>query len=330
MYSYEDNVKSYRSMAETMIPYLLSLYFIFTGPTLLIQLLAMMVFALMNVRFFTLFHDFAHGALFRAKTPGMKAMRVIMEIFGFSVLLTKEIWAEPHNRHHQYNSRLDEFFVGQIPVSSTAKFLKMTRFEKFYYLFFRLPFVIPFGYVISCLLAVIIIIQKPKPRVKILAALAYHFTVLALIYKFAGVQTFVIYISGVVLGLAFIKYLFNLQHVFPGAHYYPKEEWSMVKASLHTTSFLRMSRLGHWITANIGYHHVHHMSPKIPFYNLPLAMEAIPELQNPFTIGWHPRSVLGVLFGAAAWDQDNKTMISFGKLYTTYRTHTKPIEASNG
>ena len=71
-----------------------------------------------------------------------------------------------------------------------------------------------------------------------------------------------------------------------------------------------MGPVGHWLTGNIGYHHVHHLNHRIPFYRLPEAMAAIPELQNPGRTSWHPREVMGCL-RLALWDPEQERMLSF-------------------
>jgi omega-6 fatty acid desaturase (delta-12 desaturase) len=50
-----------------------------------------------------------------------------------------------------------------------------------------------------------------------------------------------------------------------------------------------------WFTGNIGYHHVHHLNPKIPFYRLPEAMVAIKELQSPVMTSLRPYDILACL-----------------------------------
>jgi omega-6 fatty acid desaturase (delta-12 desaturase) len=74
-------------------------------------------------------------------------------------------------------------------------------------------------------------------------------------------------------------YLFFAQHNFPGVKYRNNTEWNYVTAALESSSFIPMNPFMQWVTANIGYHHIHHLNAKIPFYRLPEAMANIPELQ---------------------------------------------------
>jgi omega-6 fatty acid desaturase (delta-12 desaturase) len=66
----------------------------------------------------------------------------------------------------------------------------------------------------------------------------------------------------------------------------------------------------HWFTGNIGYHHVHHVNSLIPFYSLPAAMAAIPELQHPVTTSLHPRDILAC-FRANLWDETNQCVVRY-------------------
>ena len=82
------------------------------------------------------------------------------------------------------------------------------------------------------------------------------------------------------------------------------------RASLESSSFIKFGPVMNWFTANIGYHHIHHLNPMIPFYRLPDAMKAIPELQNPIVTTLSPRDVLRC-FRLKLWDPESNRMISF-------------------
>ncbi len=105
-------------------------------------------------------------------------------------------------------------------------------------------------------------------------------------------------------------YLFYAQHNFEGVYIQSAEEWSHTRASLESSSFMKFGPLMNWFTANIGYHHVHHLNPMIPFYRLPEAMEQVPELQNPVVTTLHPRDVIRS-FQLKLWDPETNRMVSF-------------------
>jgi omega-6 fatty acid desaturase (delta-12 desaturase) len=105
-------------------------------------------------------------------------------------------------------------------------------------------------------------------------------------------------------------YLFYAQHNFPAVKLRTRAEWTYVEAALSSSSFIRMSWLMHWFTGNIGYHHVHHLNARIPFYRLPEAMAVIPELQTPGTTSLLPRDVAACL-RLKLWDPKQDRLVSF-------------------
>jgi omega-6 fatty acid desaturase (delta-12 desaturase) len=107
--------------------------------------------------------------------------------------------------------------------------------------------------------------------------------------------------------------LFYAQHNFPGIDVQPRQSWSYVAAALGSSSYMRMGRLMKFVTGNIGFHHVHHLNPSIPFYRLPAAMHAIPELQTPHTTSLSLRDVRACL-SLKLWDPQRSVMVGFPAL----------------
>ena len=105
-------------------------------------------------------------------------------------------------------------------------------------------------------------------------------------------------------------YLFFAQHNFEDLRVLSQERWSHFDASLDSSSYMKLGRLGNWLTANIGYHHVHHLNALIPFYRLPEAMATIPELQSPLITTLHPGDVLTCL-NLSLWDTNSQRLVTF-------------------
>ena len=91
------------------------------------------------------------------------------------------------------------------------------------------------------------------------------------------------------------SYLFYAQHNFPGVQYGGRDDWTYVTAALTSSSYIDTNPIMHWFTANIGYHHIHHLNHRIPFYRLPEAMEAMVELQSPTRTTLRPRDIAACL-----------------------------------
>ena len=90
----------------------------------------------------------------------------------------------------------------------------------------------------------------------------------------------------------------------------PDAEWTAYRAALVSSSYLKLGSVLRWFTGNIGFHHVHHLNSLIPFYRLPDAMDAIPELQHPTVTTLRPRAI-AACFRANLWDEASGRMIDF-------------------
>ncbi len=103
-------------------------------------------------------------------------------------------------------------------------------------------------------------------------------------------------------------YLFYVQHNFPSVTFRVRNEWTYEYAALESSSYMKMGVVMRWFTANIGYHHIHHINAKIPFYRLPETMAAIPELQAAKTTSFALRDVLNC-FRLKFYDAEKNRMV---------------------
>ena len=107
-------------------------------------------------------------------------------------------------------------------------------------------------------------------------------------------------------------YLFYAQHNFPGVKLRERAEWDHVFAAMESSSYIPMSPLMAWFTGNIGYHHIHHLNHKIPFYRLPKVMSEFEELQSPGRTTLYPWDIFRCL-QLKLWDPEQDELITFGK-----------------
>ena len=106
-------------------------------------------------------------------------------------------------------------------------------------------------------------------------------------------------------------YLFYAQHNFPDMIVQPRETWEYTRAALESSSYMKTGRILGWLTGDIGYHHVHHLNPGIPFYRLKDAMAGIPELQQPLgTTSLWP-SDIAACFRQKLWDAEKGAMVGY-------------------
>jgi omega-6 fatty acid desaturase (delta-12 desaturase) len=157
-------------------------------------------------------------------------------------------------------------------------------------------------------------LNAPKKHWDCLIALLVHIAISVALVTFWGwgqlllTQTlphFITYAIG--------SYLFYAQHNFPGVSFNDKAGWTYEKAALESSSFMNTNRIMAWFTANIGYHHVHHLNAKIPFYRLPEVIRDMPELRNPRTTSLHPQDIYRCL-RLKVWDVDLQRMIGLREM----------------
>ncbi|MDP6943381.1 MAG: fatty acid desaturase [Myxococcota bacterium] len=276
-----------------------------------VKLASSALVGLVYVRLFIFFHDFMHGAIGRDS----RAMSVIMSGVGFLIMAVKSVWKETHNYHHKHNSKLIGSSIGSYPLLTAGMYRRLPKSKRVAYRIARHPLTIGLGYVPVFMIGMTL---SPFFRDKARhwggpLALALHLTVAGLaIHTLGWVTGSLLTVLPVALSTGVGAYLFYAQHNFPAMKLRGRRDWDYTYAALHSSSMFDMSPVGHWLTGNIGYHHVHHLNHRIPFYRLPEAMAAIPELQNPGRTTWHPRDVWGCLT-LALWDPEQERMMSYSE-----------------
>lgn len=265
---------------------------------------------LLLLRLFVIYHDHQHHAIL----PHSRVARVLMRAVGILCLSPTSIWTSSHNHHHNHNSKLRGSNIGSFPVMTREHYLRSSRSERALYLFMRHPMTIALGYIFIFLYGMCLypFFDKPKAHKDCLAAFVLHVAIgvaLALGFGWQGVilaETIPLLISG---GLG--SYLFYAQHNFPTFSFHDKAGWTYEKAALESSSYLRTGPVMGWFTANIGYHHIHHLNARIPFYRLPEVLLALPELRHPKTTSLHPAEILRCL-RLKVWDVEKQCMVGLG------------------
>ena len=154
-------------------------------------------------------------------------------------------------------------------------------------------------------------VRSPRKRWDSLVALLVNWALTAfLIGRFGFATWMFVHFLPLFVAYAVGGYLFYVQHNFDGLHIQPREDWCYVRAALESSSYMETGRVMGWFTGNIGYHHVHHLNPTIPFYRLPEAMRGIPELQNPGRTSLSPRQIARS-FALKLWDPAQGRMVGY-------------------
>jgi len=298
--------KSWYYTLSTFFLLLLFIYLDFQDMAWYFRVPCSIMTGLLMGRFFVIYHDHQHHSILY-KQPIADA---IFTVFGIYMLTPTSIWKRSHDYHHNHNSKLFSASIGSYPIMTRKKFETSTPGERRVYLALRHPLTILFGYfsIFMVGMSVMSFMSAKKRHFDSLISLFVHFVIIGLIIWFAGWMAWVhvILIPFMVSG-CLGAYLFYAQHNFPGVTFKDNVDWRYDYAALASSSYMKMNPFMQWVTANIGYHHVHHLNSRIPFYRLPEAMAAIPELQNPVITSLGIKDVIAC-FKLKIWDPELNQM----------------------
>ncbi|MBS0031648.1 fatty acid desaturase family protein [Chitinophaga sp. 22321] len=307
-YAREERAKSWLVTLSTLLLLVLSLAGTLVLPYLVLKIFASILSGLLIVRMFVIYHDHQHHAILHKSKPA----EAIMVLFGIYVLAPSSIWKRSHDYHHKHNSKLFSASIGSYPIITRKKFESITPAERRSYLFSRHPATIAAGYLSMFMIGMCVqsFVSSPRKHIDSLVALIIHVGGSVAVGYFLGWESWLLFIFipfTIACGLG--AYLFYAQHNFPGVTFNVNQEWCYDKAALLSSSYMVMNPVMKWFTGNIGYHHIHHLNARIPFYRLPEVMQNIPALQNAkiTTLGFRD---VRACFRLKVWDPEQDRMIS--------------------
>ncbi len=274
-----------------------------------VRILGAVLMALTMTRAFIILHDVHHGALFKDS----KVANAIMNAYGLVLMTPRRVWRHTHNYHHAHTAKTTGAQLGSPLLWTTAQWDEASRMERFVYRLERHPLTIAFGYITVFMLnfALIPFLRSPRRFWDSGLSFLVHVACGVLVYALGGWDMLLFaYLLPFLLAGAFGSYLFYVQHNFDGMQVPDQAEWNHTDASLEASSYLKCGPIMRWFTGNIGYHHVHHLNLRIPFYRLPEAMDGIPELGEPPTVTLNPRTVVDS-FRLKIWDPEQQQMVGY-------------------
>jgi len=234
-----------------------------------------------------------------------------MRIFGLVILSPSSVWTSSHNHHHNHNSKLRGSHIGSYPIMTREQYLKSSKATRCKYLFMRHPLTMLCGYVFVFQYGMCLYPSLTKLREHydgLLAFLLHILLAVGITWFFGWSALLLTLIIPHSIASAIGSYLFYAQHNFPSVSFSDNAGWTYDKAALESSSFMTTGPIMAWFTANIGYHHIHHLNSRIPFYRLPEVVAAIPELQTPKTTSLHPLEILRCL-RLKVWDPEANRMV---------------------
>lgn len=263
------------------------------------------------IRTFIIFHDCCHLSFLRGK----RANSFVGNIMGVLTTFPYEQWKFEHAVHHATNGNLDRRGTGDIWTLTVNEYLSRSWFRRFIYRLYRTPIVL-FG--LGPLYIVLIQYRfnrkhaSRKERWNTYGTNIVLITVWGALSWLLGWKAFlfvevpILYLS-VMVGI----WLFYVQHQFDEGYFETAENWSYESAAMQGSSFYKLPRLLQWITGNIGFHHIHHLSSRVPNYNLQKVFDSNEVIQNIPSIGfWSSlRSLRHRL-----WDEKEKRFVHFREI----------------
>ncbi|MDE1463388.1 fatty acid desaturase family protein [Spartinivicinus poritis] len=305
----ESRVKSWWHVGVTLSLMIIVLAFAGAAPWWPLQLMLSILGAMLMVRTFITYHDYMHGSILQ----NSRAAWIIFHIYAAFALTPPSSWKESHNFHHGHVGKFSAVSIGTFPVITTKMWHAASFIERARYRIERHPFTVMFGYltIFAFSICLLPLFLNPLKHWDSLLSIIAHGGLITVLWVFGGADmAFFVVLLPMTIACALGSYLFFAQHSFKRMNIISPEAWTFYRAALESSSYMRLNKVMQWFTGNIGYHHIHHLNVHIPFYRLPEAMAAIPELQSPVTTTLALRDVINC-FKSSLWDEELQHMVTY-------------------
>jgi omega-6 fatty acid desaturase (delta-12 desaturase) len=265
------------------------------------------------MRIFVIQHDCGHGSFFKSR----KANDYLGSVCGILTLTPYYYWRKSHAIHHATASNLAERGVGDVYTMTVNEYLRQSKWGRLKYRLYRHPLTL---FVLAPTVLFFIIYRFPHPESKSWKRerasvwwtnLALAMLVVALSLTLGFKEFLLIYLPITLLGATVGTWLFFVQHQFEDTYWAKEGEWDYTLAALRGSSYYKLPKVLQWFTGNIGFHHIHHLSPRIPNYLLQKCHEENPVFQQVVVLTlW---SSFRTVF-LSLWDEEQGRLVSFGHL----------------
>ena len=302
-------------IVNTLVPYAglwMAMYFCLSVSWWLVVPLAILAGGFL-VRTFIIFHDCGHGSFFKSS----RANHIWGAITGVLTFTPYYHWRWEHAVHHSSSGDLDRRGTGDVWTLTVQEYLESSRWKRFAYRLARNPIVL---FVIAPLALFVFWQRLPNAKAGLRERLSVYLALLLMMIGMSwifGLKAYLIIqlIAVAVAGSTGI-WLFYVQHQFEGVYWERNEKWDYATAALKGSSFYKLPKILQWFSGNIGFHHIHHLSPRIPNYHLEKCHEAEPLFQTvkPVTFFGSFKS-----FTFRLWDEQRRKLVGYGHLRTLRR-----------
>ena len=312
-YNHPDLRKSIWQIFDSVIPYSIMWYLMYRSLQYpyWVTLLLSVVAAGFLIRIFIIFHDCGHRSFFVSK----RANNIVGIIMGILAFTPFYIWHHQHWIHHATSGNLDKRGIGDVWTLTVDEYMKSSRWNRFLYRAFRNPFIM---FTLGPLLVVLVQNRIARKNLTRLEKWNVYFTniivllIAVSISLLIGIKAYLlIQLPIILIGHSMGLWLFYIQHQFDDVEWERQNKWDYKLSAISGSSFLKLPAVLQWFTGNIGFHHVHHLSSRIPNYNLAKCHyenEIFKDVQPIKLFSTFKALTLGL------WDERNRRMISFRKL----------------
>ena len=297
-------------LTNTLLPYLF-LWFLMarliTVSYWLILPLAVLAAGL-RVRLFIFMHDCGHGSFVRSR----RANTLIGWLTGLLTFTPYHHWTWEHAIHHRTSGNLQRRGKGDIWTMTVDEYLRAPLWRRCAYRLLRNPAVL---FAIAPTVLFVVLERFPSSQAGHRERLSVWLTNLALLLMAIGLSALIGFRSWFLIELTMMivaggagVWLFYVQHQFADAYWTSQDDWDYTEAALLGSSYYKLPAVLRWFSGNIGFHHIHHLSPQIPNYQLQRCHNAEP------LFGKVPTLTLGSSFRSATlrlWDEQRQRLIGF-------------------
>jgi omega-6 fatty acid desaturase (delta-12 desaturase) len=313
-YNHPDLFKSIWQIINSVIPFILVYYFMYRSLeysyvyTLLLAVLA----SGFLIRIFIIFHDCGHRSFFKTK----KANDIVGKIMGILVFTPYSRWNHQHAIHHATSGNLDKRGIGDVWTMTVEEYKNATPKQRFSYRAYRNPFIM---FLLGPILMILIQNRITKKNMTSEHKRNVYFTNImivvtaGLVSLLIGLKSFLlIQIPILMISHSIGIWLFYVQHQFDDVEWERQSKWDYKLAAIKGSSFLKLPAIFQWFTGNIGFHHVHHLSSRIPNYKL-----AKCHYENEIFKNVTPVLLLSTFraITLGLWDETNHVLVSFRKIH---------------
>ena len=261
------------------------------------------------VRLFIIMHDCTHSSFLRSR----RAERVLGRILGVIAFTPFGEWRHSHLGHHATSGDLDRRGIGDVWTMTVREYAAATRSKRLLYRVTRTPLLMLLFGPFFIFLWGNRIPPSAATRERVMSVVYTDLAIAAIVVAASltiGLETYLAIQAPVLLiGGAWGIWLFYVQHQFEPSYWVRGQDWSPIPAALQGSSYFKLPKVLQWFSGNIGLHHVHHLRPRIPNYNLQRCLDATPALDvvPPLTLSGSFRC--GRL---ALWDEEARAFVGFG------------------